>query len=80
MNDLPFERLRSVPGRKDERIMREVLGGVDKGGEDFIGGWGRAPRGSRRHCKRWRRVRPSCSGCNSASDRTGFLKGKTPLL
>jgi hypothetical protein len=42
MNDLPFERLRSVPGRKDERgLCGRFWGGVDKGGEDlFLEGGG----------------------------------------
>jgi hypothetical protein len=44
MNDLPFERLRSVPGRKDERIMREVLGAGIKVVMIFLEGGARAPR------------------------------------
>jgi hypothetical protein len=44
MNDLPFERLRSVPSRKDERgLCGRFWGVVDKGGEDlFLEGGARA--------------------------------------
>jgi hypothetical protein len=37
MNDLPFERLRSVPGRKDGEDNAGGFGSGDKRGKKFFG-------------------------------------------
>jgi hypothetical protein len=69
MNDLPFERLRSVPGRKDGEDYAGGFGSGDKSGRVFWGGrCGGPARGSRRQRKRQRYMRVTAMGVRYAGE------------